>query len=129
MGKVTIVKILPHGDEYSPSPEDLDRWRKLFAEDKITLEEAAAAGDLEYQVLPQPQENEYYLTLVRVGSDHYYPTVDDLESWRKVFLDAKDDPDFKIFTHPDVDVSVINIGKIIAAETEFDHLSFEKGNF
>lgn len=125
--KLTIVKVLPHGEDCSPTQEDLERWHKLFQEKKVTLEEAAQAGDIEYEVLPEKEEGEYYLTVVKIGGENYMPTFEDLEQWRKVFEEAKDDPDFKIFTHPEVEVNVINVGKIIATELDFDHPVFVRG--
>lgn len=41
---------------------------------------------------------------------------EDLEAWRNVFEEAANDPDFKIFTHPNVEIEVIPVGKIVAVE-------------
>jgi hypothetical protein len=50
------------------------------------------------------------LLIVKVGDCNYKPTAQDLEKWREVFEQAKGDPDFKIFTHPDVSVTQLEIG-------------------
>ncbi len=113
-GKITIVKILGSDDKITI--KDVERWREAFRSEKTTVEEAAATGEVEVQVLPELDESNHYITLVRVGGEEYFPTVEDLETWRLVFEEAKNDPDFKIFTHPAVEVDVINIGKIIAVE-------------
>jgi len=54
------------------------------------------------------------LTLVKIGSngpDGLHPTHDVLESWRDVFAAAQYDKDFKIFTHPDVNVERVGYGQ------------------
>lgn len=114
--RLTIVKVLPQGEELSPSPEDLERWRTIFAEKRMTLEEAVATGEIECTVLPQKDENENYITVVKIGDDNYNPTPEDLESWREVFEDAAKDPDFMIFTHPAVEIKVISVGDIVSVE-------------
>ncbi len=45
------------------------------------------------------------LTIVKVGGNGYTPTEADLENWRRIFEEAKHDPDFKIFTHDQVSVT------------------------
>jgi co-chaperonin GroES (HSP10) len=45
------------------------------------------------------------LTIVKVGGNGYTPTEADLENWRRIFEEAKSDPDFKIFTHDQVSVT------------------------
>lgn len=114
--KITIIKVLPKDGESSPSREDLERWRQKFAKAEVTLEEAVATGEIEFEILPEKVEGEHYLTIVKVGGKSFSPSFEDLENWRKVFEDAANDPDFKIFTHPEVEISVINIGKIIDVE-------------
>src|SRR5271163_3776100 len=101
--KITIIKVLPR-DAASPSPEDLERWREIFRQNLMTPEQAAATGEVEITTLPEEQDGECYLTLVKVGGDDYRPTMEDLEAWRKVFEEAQKDPDFKIFTHPNIDI-------------------------
>lgn len=76
----------------------------------------AETGEVQIETLAEKQEGKCYLTLVRIGTEDYKPTFADLENWRNVFKEAENDPDFKIFTHASVDISVINIGKIIAVE-------------
>lgn len=113
-GKITIIKILGSGDKITI--QDIERWREVFRSEKMTVEEAVATGEVEIQVLPELDESNNYITVVKVGGDEYSPTIEDLENWREVFEEAKNDPDFKIFTHPAIEVDVINIGKIIAVE-------------
>ena len=114
--KLTIIKVM--GVYGRVTPDDIDKWRDIFANHKMTEEEALATGEVEITHIPRPEEgeDEHYITLVRVGNKSYSPTADDLKAWRDVFEDAQKDPDFKIFTHPDVDISVIKLGDIIAVK-------------
>lgn len=50
------------------------------------------------------------LTLVKVGSADFKPTVADLEAWRQIFEQAQNDKDFKVFTHEGVDVTKVGSG-------------------
>ena len=113
--KITIIKVLPH-EGASPSAEDIQRWREIFHQNLMTPQQAAETGEVQIETLAEKQEGECYITLVRVGDENYSPTLKDLENWREVFEAAQNDPDFKIFTHPSIDISIINIGKIIAVE-------------
>lgn len=50
------------------------------------------------------------LTLVKIGAsnpDGHYPRPEELAAWREVFEQAQYDKDFKIFTHPDVNVTPV----------------------
>jgi hypothetical protein len=114
--KFTIVKVLPYGEDFIPTTADLERWRNLFAENKITTEEAIATGEVEIETVSLPEDGENSLTLVKIGNENYIPTTEDLEKWRALFEEAQKDPNFKIFTAPDVDVSIINIGDIVDVE-------------
>lgn len=115
--KITIIKVLPKDGKFSPSSEDLERWRKKFAEnDQTALADGVASGEITVEVLPEKADDECYLTLVRVGGETFSPSFEDLENWRKLFEDAVGDPDFKIFTHPDVEIEVVPVGKIIDVE-------------
>ena len=87
-----------------------------FSRNLLTPEQMAETGEVQIETLAEKQEGECYITLVRVGDENYSPTLKDLENWREVFEAAQNDPDFKIFTHPSIDISIINIGKIIAVE-------------
>lgn len=51
------------------------------------------------------------LMVVKIGDENYHPTPKDLEEWRDVFLQAKNDEDFKIFTSYNVNIDVINFDK------------------
>jgi hypothetical protein len=44
------------------------------------------------------------LTIVKIGSADYKPTLGDIEAWRNVFAAAEFDKNFKIFTHEGVAV-------------------------
>ena len=114
--KLSIIKVM--GRHGYVTADDLDKWREIFANHMMTEEEALATGEVQIEHLLQPEEgeDEHYITLVKVGSNSYKPTVEDLEAWRAVFEEAAKDPDYKIFTHPEVDVSVIKIGDIIAVK-------------
>lgn len=111
--KITIVKIL--GPDGKITTKDLEKWRKLFAEG-ITVDDAVATGEVDVEVLPEKDDKNHYMTLVKIGGDEFKPSMEDLEHWRQVFEEAKGDPDFKVFTHPSVEIDVIHIGKIIAVE-------------
>ena len=113
--KLTIIKVL--GKKDGVTAEDLEKWREIFRTHQMTEEEAAATGEISIEHIPvHNEDNEHFITFVRLGGDNYKPSIQDLESWRDVFKDAEKDPDFKIFTHTDVDISVIAMGKIIAVE-------------
>lgn len=50
------------------------------------------------------------LMLIKIGassSDGHYPRAEELAQWRDVFEQAQYDKDFKIFTHPDVNVTPV----------------------
>jgi hypothetical protein len=112
--KLTIIKVLPK--DGTISPEDLNRWHEIFRNNLMTPEDAVKTGEVEVQNLPVAKSNDHYLTLVRVGGDEYHPTTEDLEQWRDIFSKAAADPDFKIFTHKDVHVETIELGKVLAVE-------------
>lgn len=111
--KLTIVKVMTNDSH--PTPADLERWQKIFAEQSMTEEQASATGEVEITHIPAI-ENEHTITLVKVGDEDYKPTLEDLKVWRDIFEQAAADPDFKIFTHPSVEIDVIKIGKIIEIE-------------
>lgn len=113
--KLTIVKILPKNGTITA--EELDKWHFMFRNNLVDLKLANESGEVEVQEIPTPKRGQHFITLVRVGSDEYAPTVEDLEQWRQVFEDAAKDPDFKIFTHKDVSIDVIDIHDIIAVES------------
>src|SRR5271154_5054080 len=103
--KLTLVKIMPpYGT--CPTTQDLERWREIFRQNLMTPEQAEATGEVEITTFPEKQEAECYVTVVRIGSEDYRPTMEDLEAWRKVFKEAQDEPDFKIFSGRDVEISV-----------------------
>lgn len=113
--KFTLVKIMPpYGS--CPTTQDLERWREIFRQNLMTPEQAEATGEVEITTFPEKQDAECYVTIVRVGSENFRPTLQDLEAWKEIFEKAQDDPDFKIFTHEDVEISTISVGKIIAVE-------------
>lgn len=112
--KLTIVKVIAGSGH--PTQKDLDRWRQIFSEQSMTEEEAVATGEVFVEHVPLPEDEDHCITLVKIGNEEFVPSQQDLEDWRQVFADAQNDPNFKIFTHPAVDISVINIGKIVAVE-------------
>lgn len=115
MSKTTIIKILPKGEELQATNADIERWKKIFSEHKMTLDQAQATDEVEVETVEQSDTGEQ-LMIVKIGSQDYVPTAKDLESFRDIFAQAKTDPEFKIFTHSDVDVSVINVGDIVTVE-------------
>ncbi len=114
--KLTIIKVLPRDQEFGPTQEDLERWTKIFTENQMTVEEAVATGEVEVQTLPEKVPGEHYITLVKVGDETYKPSMEDLTYWRDMFKEGMGDPDFKVFTHPSVEIDLINIGEIVAVE-------------
>lgn len=113
MDKLTIIKVLSQGTPVSQN--DLERWRQVFAQKLMTLEEAEATGEVTVEYV-EPIKAKHTLTLIKVGGDGYQPTPEELEIWRDIFEDAVGDPDFKIFTHPYVEIDVIDLGEIITVE-------------
>jgi hypothetical protein len=114
MKKLTVIKILSKDDNFRVSLDDVERWRKLFADNKAQqIKDAVEEGRIEITELPQSEDS---ITLVKIGSDDYTPTHDDLEAWRDVFKEAQNDPDFKIFTCQPVEISRIPMDKIVAVE-------------
>ncbi|CAM6006081.1 unnamed protein product [Sphagnum balticum] len=114
--RLTVIKVLGHDQPVTRS--DLEKWHKIFVERRMSLQQAVATGEVFSEMIPvrQPDSEENYMTLVRVGDDEHLPTIEDLEGWRKVFEESKGDPDFMIFTYPFVDISVIKLGDIVAVE-------------
>jgi len=53
------------------------------------------------------------LTIIKVGSAEYKPTLADLQQWRDTFAEAQNDRDFKIFTHEAVTVEKVGSGGAI----------------
>lgn len=51
------------------------------------------------------------LTLIKIGSADYKPTLADIEAWRNEFSNAQYDKDFKIFTHDAVSVERVGYGQ------------------
>ena len=101
----------------SVSSNDIEHWRDVFSKNSTGQEINKAIEDnkifVEKVHIP---EDEQYITLVKVGGDTYSPSPKDLEEWKEVFEEANGDTDFKIFTHQNVSIEVIHIGKIIAIE-------------
>lgn len=111
--KLTIIKILPRGTKIEL--EDVERWRKLFAEQSEEWQKAVEAGEASVETI-EMSEDDHNIMFVKIGYEGYHPTFDDLMAWRNLFEDAKNDPDFKVFTSPEVEVSLVNVGKIIDIE-------------
>lgn len=108
MNKLTLIKV-GGTNGYRPSPQDLEYWRSCFKDGIMDPDEVERHGiTVEHLDLKEDQD---YVTLVRVGSEDYKPTKEDLEAWRQVFEEAQKDPDFKIFTHAEVHVEQVKLGK------------------
>ena len=104
--KITIIKV--GSSEYIPSQIDLERWRTLLNDRNIKVSHIniMSDGDVEAQDLDIAPKVGSVL-VVRVGPS---PTQDELQRWREVFLEAKNDSEFKIFTHSGVTFERIDIG-------------------
>lgn len=111
--KMTIIKVL--GRDGKVTTADLEKWRKIFEEKRMTAAEALVSGEVSIEYLSKP-DDENYITFVKVGEENSMPSLKDLESWRDMFKDAIGDPDFKVFTHPHVTIELIPVGKVIAVE-------------
>ena len=117
--KLTIIKVM--GAFGYVTSEELEKWRGIFSAHEVSkaqLAQAEADGKISIQeiTIPETDDQNHYITLVKVGDTDFMPTYQDLEAWREVFEEAKDDPDFKIFTHPSVEIEVVHIGDIVAVE-------------
>ena len=83
---------------------DNDKFVKCFSE---ILVEGAVIYSLAPQILKDINDG---LIMVKVGTPDYPPTPADLEQWRKVFDDARQDnqySQFKIFTHSQVEIEEV----------------------
>jgi hypothetical protein len=115
--RLTVIKVC--GRDYMPTKEEVEKWRKIFADKQI--EDASkyniiSNGEVEVEQL-EFDDTEQTITFVKIGGDSYRPTSQDLESWRDVFVkEAKDNKDFKIFSHNDVEITQIKVDEIIAIE-------------
>jgi hypothetical protein len=106
---LTIIKI--GDDSCRPSPQDLERWRSIFASE-------ASLDDYPY-MKNQPISAEVFdadpgynrVLLVKVGDETYNPTKTDLEAYREVFEAAANDKDSKIFTHSSINIEEIKFSK------------------
>jgi hypothetical protein len=47
------------------------------------------------------------ITLIKVKIPNYKPMPADLEKWRDAFMEAQNDPDFKVFTHDVITIETI----------------------
>lgn len=118
--KLTLIKVC--NKDYKPSASDLEHWRDIF--DKagtdpnfmIIKNQAIESGKISVETFDSPEENEHTVTFVKVGSDQYRPTENDLDAWREVFEAASADPDFKIFTYPNVEINIVPLIGIVAIE-------------
>src|SRR5271165_5447393 len=114
--KLIIVKVCAVG--YNPSKEDVKHWADLFAGksnqireneniDKFNLLANNTYIKKEIIEYTQGSEAEKIITLIKIGDEEYSPTVEDLEEWRNVFREAKNDTNFEIFTHYKVQLEQI----------------------
>lgn len=117
--KLTIVKI--SDKNYKPSKEDIEKWQSIFKEainDKnyeCHIKQGVKDNEISLEEINIP-DDEKIITLVKVGDENYSPSKEDLETWRNVFEEAQKDPDFKIFTHPAINIEIFKIGDIIKVE-------------
>lgn len=109
---LTLVKIL--GGTEKITQENIAKWRKIFDEKLMTAAEANATGEVEVSYIPQSDDQT--ITFVKIGSEDYRPTLEDLERWRTVFNEAYQDPNFTIFSHDKIEVEVVRLGDIVAVE-------------
>lgn len=103
MNNITLVKIPGLINKL-----DLEHWRKRFVNNLVTVDEMKQAGIVLEEIKINNDDNNY-ITLVKVGNDEYKPTPMDLENWQKIFEEAERDPDFKIFTHDAVTIERVKI--------------------
>lgn len=103
--QITLIKITQ--PNYLPSPEDLEYLKTCYETGKMS-DAVLKFGSvsIEKQFI-----NSDYVTLVKVGGDDYKPSARDLDVWRQIFEEAKNDKDFKIFTHYAVNIEQIKLGK------------------
>ena len=86
--------------------------RDAFEKDGVTDELVAKYGLVIEEIAPGvPQEGA--VTFIKVGDKDYKPTVADLNEWQRVFEEAKNDPDFKIFSHSAIDIKRLTPGVTI----------------
>jgi len=112
--KLTVIKVLPKNGTISQA--DLDKWHEIFRNNTMTPVEAMATGEVIVENIPVARSGQNFITVVRVGSDEYSPSFEDLENWRNIFKDAEKDPNFQIFTHKDISIETIDVGEIVAIE-------------
>lgn len=114
--KLTLIKVCDRN--YKISQSDIERWAEVFKNTKINNPDKyniISDGDVKVEQI-EIDDEENTILFVKVGSDSYAPTPADLEAWRDVFEEAKDDPEFNIFTHEHVEVQQVKIGDLVAVE-------------
>jgi hypothetical protein len=75
----------------------------IYLEESIKrLEEFNEAFKKHMEFVSKNKEKD--LTIVKIPGT---PTTEDLDTWREIFEDAVADPDFKIFSHPGVEVTQV----------------------
>lgn len=106
MSKLKLVKLPGH-----PEAEDLEYWNKQFSEREPSQEELQQHNITIEEIDWGEEPDQSVLTLIKVGSETYKPSVADLEEWRQVFENAQGDPDFKIFTHDAVEIQRVEMSE------------------
>lgn len=113
--KLTLIKV--GRDNEIPTPEDLEKWRDIFdkAKDdpdfKIIYSKALSSKDLSIEEIDLT-EDPNYITLVKVNIDNEWGiNKEDLQAWKEIFQDARKDTNFVIFTHSNVSVERVEVGK------------------
>ena len=74
-------------------------FRQLMLFDKLYESKFAQADDMINPV-----------TVVKIGSTDYKPTIADLDAWKDIFAQAQADKNFKIFTHEGVAIERVGAG-------------------
>lgn len=112
--KMTIVKVQAAKDG-PPSPQDVERWKKIFDEARSPEEVAQYNSHVTVQSVIITNDEDY-VTFIRIGDENYAPTISELDEWRNMFKEGMDDPDFMVFTHTSVNIETIPVSKIISVE-------------
>lgn len=114
--KLTLIKVL--GQDGKVTQADLEKWQKIFADKRMTLKQAVATGEISAEdiAVRQSEADENYVTFIKIGGEHHMPTLEELDRWRNMFMEGIDDPDFKIFTYPYVEIEVVKMGEIVAVD-------------
>lgn len=111
MNKLTIVKVRNiNGDPVTTADLELarDTWEQsngpAIVNGKLQTSCEDITGD---------DDKEIHLIKINPTNNGWNPIGDDLKAWGDVLADAIKDPDFKIFTHHQVEITKIPASSII----------------